>query len=120
MACFVKKRLSLDDKVKIINLYDSGKPSLRTIAHQFQISKALVSNILANRIEILNLWSVIKNKFIENHIKGTVRSNQIPNAVSFNFNQPQDSHAIITSNGKHLLIIVFIFFSNNLLMLLFL
>lgn len=57
-----RKRLSLEQKVKLIELYDREKPSVRSLAEKMGIGKTQVADTLKKRENILKLWTENKNK----------------------------------------------------------
>ena len=51
-----RHRLSLKDKVEVIQLQDREKLSARALAERFDVSERNIYNILGNKDNILKLW----------------------------------------------------------------
>nr|XP_015922101.2 uncharacterized protein LOC107450690 isoform X9 [Parasteatoda tepidariorum] len=61
-----RKRLTLKEKVDVLNVAENEKLSLRALGQRFRISKNQVSNVLKDREEITKLWITNSNKYSKN------------------------------------------------------
>ncbi|XP_054724897.1 tigger transposable element-derived protein 6-like [Uloborus diversus] len=57
-----RKRLTLKEKIEVINVAENEKLSLRDLGEKFKISKNQVSNVLKEKEEIKRLWITNSNE----------------------------------------------------------